>query len=96
MKAYINLNAIRADGTVESLDSTPVECKIEPLWWQTQGLSFTATGYGSRIPTQYMVKVMGKWRRVYCRCNSNVGTTFIGRGVSRHLVDMDEDHHEAV
>ena len=49
------------------------------LWWQDRGLSFTATGYGSRIPTRYMVKFNGRWRRVYCRQYSNIGTLYIGK-----------------
>ena len=43
------------------------------------GLTWTASGYGARIPTPYMVLVHGKWRRVYCLIYSNVGTCFIGR-----------------
>ena len=39
---------------------------------------YSATGYGARIPTRYMVKFNGKWRRVYCAIFSNVGTTYIG------------------
>lgn len=58
---------------------TPVECKENPLWWQTRGLSFTASGYGAIIPTKYMVKYNKKWRRVYCIVCSNSGTLFIGK-----------------
>ncbi len=36
------------------------------------------TGYGSRIPTQYMVKWNGKWMRVYAIQYSNSGTLYIG------------------
>lgn len=28
-------------------------------------------GYGSKISTEYKVKVENKWRRVYCTCFSN-------------------------
>jgi len=63
---------------------TPVECeaKEHPLWWQAKGLSFTASGYGSRIPTRNMVKFQGRWRRVYCCIHSNIGACFIGPSVS--------------
>ena len=49
------------------------------LWWQKLGLSYTASGYGRRIPTRYMVQVNGKWRRVYCCQISNAGTCYIGK-----------------
>lgn len=63
----------------------PVEYKENPLWWQEKGLSFTGSGYGSRIPTQYMVKYNRKWRRVYCIIYSNSGTLFIGKKYNPEL-----------
>ena len=41
---------------------------------------YSATGYGSRLPTRYMVQYLGRWRRVYARCWSNVASYYIGRG----------------
>ena len=38
---------------------------------------YTATGYGGKIPTRYMVKHEGRWKRVYCAVYSNVGTCYI-------------------
>ena len=36
------------------------------------------TGYGKRIPTQYMVKLSdNRWRRVYCMCWSNIGSLWV-------------------
>jgi hypothetical protein len=55
------------------------ETKIKPLWWQERGLSYTASGYGKRIPTQYMIRVNNRWRRVYCCIYSNIGTLYIGK-----------------
>ncbi len=56
--------------------------KEEPLWWHKKGLSFTRSGYGSRIPTPYMVQVPGspRWRRVYCCIWSNSGTCYVEQG----------------
>ena len=65
-----------------------LEAKDAPLWWQVQGLSYTATGYGKRIPTPNMVKHGGKWRRVYCCIFSNVGTCYIGK-LSDNLIISD-------
>jgi hypothetical protein len=39
----------------------------------------TVSGYGARIPTPYMVKFNGKWRRVYACCYGNAPTLYIGR-----------------
>lgn len=83
-----------ADGTPYGASNchftTQVDVKVSRLWWQTEGtpsgcsgqdkgLSYTASGYGKRIPTEYMVKYNGKWRRVYCRIYSNSGTLYIGK-----------------
>ena len=42
----------------------------------------TASGYGRRLPTPYMVMVDRVWRRVYCVCFSNAGTLYIGKSYS--------------
>jgi hypothetical protein len=56
--------------------------KEVPLWWQVQGLSFTASGYGKKIPTRHMVQLPGSkvWRRVYCCIFSNSGTCYVPKG----------------
>lgn len=54
-----------------------LEAKVSELPWQTQGLHFTASGYGSKIPTTYMANYLGRWHRVYCRIYSNSGTLYI-------------------
>lgn len=54
-----------------------VEVKEAPMAHHKAGLSWTATGYGARIPTVYQVKWLGQWRRVYCRIYSNSGTLYI-------------------
>ena len=67
--------------------------KVKELWWQKQNLMFTASGYGSKIPTRYMVQVENIWRRVYCCCYSNVGSLYIFvRGIeySIHEYDLSE------
>lgn len=67
-----------------------VEHKVAPLWWQEKGLSFNATGYGARIPTEHMVKYEGRWRRVYVACYGNAGSAYIGKpGAWLATVDVD-------
>ena len=89
MNAYIQLYATRSDNTRDSFATVAVDCKESPLWWQERGLSFTATGYGARIPTRHMVKFNNRWRRVYCCIFSNIGTLFIGHGENRFIVNLE-------
>jgi hypothetical protein len=56
-----------------------VESKHAPLFCHQHGLMQTATGYGPRIATATMVRVAGRWRRVYCAIFSNNGTCYIGK-----------------
>lgn len=64
-----------------------VEVLDKPLWWQVQGLGFTRSGYGKRIPTRFMVQYKGKWRRVYCCIYSNAGTCYIGKREENLIVN---------
>ena len=78
MQAYLHIKQVRPDGTMDTFHDVTVEAKVSQLWWQEKGLSYTASGYGKRIPTRYMVQLNGKWRRVYCVIFSNSGTYYIG------------------
>lgn len=65
-----------------------------PLSWQTAGLSYTASGYGAKIPTRYVAKFFnGLRRRVYCTCYSNAGTYWVyvsgERVILREYLRMD-------
>jgi hypothetical protein len=55
----------------------PVSVKTDYLGWQKMGLTYTATGYGSKIPTTQMILLCGKWRRVYCTQYSNAGSCWV-------------------
>ena len=79
MTAYIHTKTGRPDGTGDSFCTHEVNHKTRYLPWQKLGLSYTASGYGKRIPTFYMVQWQGKWRRVYCCIYSNVCTCYIGK-----------------
>lgn len=67
-------------GHIELSKLPETEKKLQFLWWQEKGLSFTASGYGRRIPTTHMVRHNGRWRRVYCYIVSNSGTCYIEQG----------------
>ena len=56
--------------------------KREPMAHHKAGLTFTATGYGKRIPTENMVKLPGstRWRRVYCCVYGSIGTCYVEQG----------------
>ena len=53
-----------------------VESKVAPMEHHKLGLSWTASGYGAKIPTERMVKY-GGWRRVYCAQYSNIGMLYV-------------------
>jgi hypothetical protein len=65
-------------------EKTRLEACYRPLWWQINGLSFTQSGYGRRIPTALMVRFPGecRWRRVYCCVYGNGGFCFVGKDLS--------------
>ena len=64
-------------GYCATIDGQSVPVWYNPLAWQKLGLQYSATGYGGRIPTEYMINYNGKWRRVYVHIYSNIGTCYI-------------------
>lgn len=87
--AHIKAKSRREDGSFDTILTMPAVVKEVILPWQAMGLHYTATGYGSKIPTRYMVKYNNKWRRVYCRVYSNSGTLYIGKLSDNIFVDID-------
>lgn len=55
----------------------PLPVKIEPLPHHVAGLSYTASGYGRKIPTTYTVRHNGRRKRVYCCQYGNAGTFYV-------------------
>ena len=49
--------------------------------------SNSRTGYGGKIPTHYVVFIGNKWRRVYCRIYSNIGTCYVMINKERVIID---------
>ena len=74
MRAYMTI-----PGSAGFERDVPFDAKESPLPWQERGLSFTASGYGLKIPTRYMIRVRNRWRRVYCCQMSNAGSLYIGK-----------------
>ena len=73
------------------IDNQRLEVVCKPPPWQERGLSYTPSGYGAKIPTRWTVKHMNRWKRVYCRCYSNVGTLYIMHKGGRLTIDLNED-----
>lgn len=48
----------------------------------------TASGYGRKLPTQYMVNYIQRWRRVYVMQFSNSGSTYIIIGGREVFIDV--------
>jgi len=88
MQAYIQTKSARPDGTFDSYmtQSVPVKETAQP--WKGR----TVSGYGSAIPTPYMVFWRGRWQRVKVIQYSNAGSAYIGRKFSPCLtVDIWRD-----
>lgn len=66
-----------------------LEHEDAPLWWHNQGLSYTASGYGRKIPTRTRVRLPNsrRWRRVYCCIYSNIGTCYVTAGKDWIVID---------
>lgn len=54
-----------------------------------QPLNRSVSGYGSAIPTQYLIKYKNRWRRVYCSIFSNSGTLYIDKRLYLTLTIFD-------
>ena len=46
------------------------------LYWQKMGLQQTASGYGSKLTTPWMINFEGRLHRIYAVCWSNSGTCY--------------------
>ena len=71
------LNLQESNAMYELITGEKLEAKQLLLRWQKEGRSYTATGYGAKIPTSYMVRHNRRWKRVYCMIYSNAGSLFI-------------------
>ena len=71
---------------------SPVAMSERLLEWQRLGLQYTATGYGTKIPTSKVARWSdGKVRRVYCDIYSNAGSCYCmiyGCKVSVEVFDL--------
>lgn len=62
------------------------ELVYRPTSWQREGLQETASGYGRRLNSGYMIQYAGKLRRVYITCYSNASSLFVlVAGEARYL-----------
>lgn len=52
----------------------------------------TASGYGPKIPTNYMIQYEGLWRRVYCMIYGNIGSTYVVVNGADVFTDTDTDY----
>lgn len=72
MKAYLQFGNFGGP-----YQTVAVEHKEKPLQHHILGLSYTATGYGNKLPTRYMARYDNRWYRIYSICYSNVSTEYV-------------------
>ena len=53
------------------IDPADIRTTAQPRYGQT------VTGYGSGIPTQYMIRVANRWHRVKVDCYGNAGSSYV-------------------
>lgn len=79
-------------GTSGPFQTVQVEVKEAPMTHHLLGLQETATGYGAKLATRYMVQVDNglsvRWYRVYSTCYSNVSSEFVTVRGERIKVDL--------
>lgn len=59
----------------------------QPMPHHKAGLSYTATGYGKKIPTRHVIYLFGHRYRIYCAVFSNIGTCYINLGGRKVIVE---------
>lgn len=55
----------------------------------------SVSGYGRRIPTQYMLKLAsakGRWHRVYAMCYGNGSSAYVDRGGKAHFLAVSTEY----
>ncbi|UUV43266.1 hypothetical protein RCCWILLIS_94 [Rhodobacter phage RcCWillis] len=75
IKAYLHFGGA---GTVDTFGPR-LTIGVEARETETPRAGQTVTGYGAKLPTPYMVKHNGKWRRVYAACYGNAASHYIGK-----------------
>lgn len=51
----------------------------------------SVTGYGRKIPTRYMLKIAGRWHRVYAMLYANSGSTYVLKGGQELFLSTDTE-----
>ena len=46
----------------------------------------SATGYGHKLPTPYMVRISNRWHRVYVMNYGNAGSSYVIRNGKEHFL----------
>lgn len=88
-----NYEAYIQYGNANSLPMQTIKAEaviVSTLWYHNAGLSQTASGYGSKLKTQYKLKHNGRYYRVYCAIYSNVGRLYIVSKNQKLTVNISE------
>lgn len=66
----------RGDSIYKNIYCETSDLVMSELEFHKRGLSYTASGYGKKIPSPYMISFNGKLYRLYVTVYSNVGSTW--------------------
>ncbi len=81
-KAYLNTKQVNLSGGFNAYQTIEVPVKISA---QLPKKGRTVAGYGSQLPTRYMIKVSNRWLRVKAVCYSNATTLYVGKKYNQCL-----------
>jgi len=73
----VEVKSYLSNSSYKKINCDKEDLIISQLDWQKRGFQQTASGYGSKLTTQYYINFEGFNYRVYCRCFSNSGTCYI-------------------
>ena len=73
---------------MEKITITEKQLITKELWWQKRNQMPTATGYGKKIPTIYMVKHSGRIYRIYTCIFRNIVTNYIIKNKKEVIVNI--------
>lgn len=91
-RAVIHFYSLDKSGQKTCFHAVQTVARYNPLEWQKQGLTYTKTGYGKKIPTvwQYKNPNTGRWNRVYCSIYSNNARNYVLIDGRDFTINIDE------
>jgi hypothetical protein len=86
MKEFTEADVVKI-GDYERIYCDRSELVDAPMWWHTEGLQQTASGYGKKLNSGLKIHYCGRLYRIYTTIFSNAGTSWFTCKGRRIIVD---------